>query len=415
MTLVGADIAALRSLAATYDSQAFEMVALRTAVDVAVATVGWYGADADEFRAQWQSHLRPQLTAAAESLTTAATSLRANADAQEAASTDDGSFAPPNTDKTRERLPQPTGPTLVSTEITSISGGASLWFIEAGADRTMYVDEMSDGTFRVTVMTGHQVGATVATPTPYGQWSNADGTHALGVGAGASGGVRLGTGEEYVFSSQDEVDAFEQYLRGDTVRDTVIGATRGQTDPVARSLNFLGTVGGLIWDATDGYTPPRPTAVLAEGGLYASGFAGAGNLLDTLDAATGAHATLPGGISGTLGVNEKGVAGARYEPESGLTTVYVRGDYSVNASVFSSATTPWAPSTSGTGVQAITFDQNGKVVGTPPSAYLSVPSGGGTTETVDHWGGYLQYPLPPPVDGGALGLTYDKQRTTYGD
>lgn len=88
MSLIGADVTALRHLATTYDSQASALESAQFAIAARLSAAVWVGPNADDFHGHWVTALEPGLVTAATALTTAATTLRANADAQEAVSND---------------------------------------------------------------------------------------------------------------------------------------------------------------------------------------------------------------------------------------------------------------------------------------------------------------------------------------
>lgn len=87
MVFYGADVAALRALAASMDRSASTLTGSAGAVDGAVMrATAWRGPAADRFRAQWSSTDRRRLTDLASTLQEYARRLRANADAQDQAS-----------------------------------------------------------------------------------------------------------------------------------------------------------------------------------------------------------------------------------------------------------------------------------------------------------------------------------------
>lgn len=83
---VGADIAALRQLGATMDTQAETLLAIQAQISANVAAVAWTGIDATGFADTWNFQDSPRLTACVTALTEAAETVRRNADAQDGAS-----------------------------------------------------------------------------------------------------------------------------------------------------------------------------------------------------------------------------------------------------------------------------------------------------------------------------------------
>lgn len=94
MSMYGADIAEMRSLAARFDQTAARLDADRMAVGNAIQISAWVGPFATQFRLQWNSEHSKRVHAVAELLRAAARTLRANADDQERVSAADGGAAP---------------------------------------------------------------------------------------------------------------------------------------------------------------------------------------------------------------------------------------------------------------------------------------------------------------------------------
>jgi len=85
-TLWGADVDALRALARTTEDSARRLESVRDHVDSLVATTRWRGGDAEQFRGEWSTTLRGAVHRASSTLAGVATTLRADADAQDDAS-----------------------------------------------------------------------------------------------------------------------------------------------------------------------------------------------------------------------------------------------------------------------------------------------------------------------------------------
>lgn len=90
MTMYGADVAALRSLAAQLDRAADQLEDHRTFLGNAVQHSSWLGPDAERFRGQWEGEHNARVAASARLLRDTATTVRRNADDQERASAVDG-------------------------------------------------------------------------------------------------------------------------------------------------------------------------------------------------------------------------------------------------------------------------------------------------------------------------------------
>ncbi|MBD5785761.1 hypothetical protein IF650_06165 [Cellulosimicrobium terreum] len=86
MTTYGADVAALRALAAQVDTAVRDLEAARRDLTALVEGTRWIGLDADELRGRWSTTDARALTAAVSALDAAASALRRNADEQERAS-----------------------------------------------------------------------------------------------------------------------------------------------------------------------------------------------------------------------------------------------------------------------------------------------------------------------------------------
>ncbi|SEQ81610.1 hypothetical protein SAMN05444745_111108 [Arthrobacter sp. OV608] len=93
MTMYGADVAELRSLAAQFDRAADQLDEHRTFLGNAVQHSPWLGPDAERFRGQWDSEHNARVATAARLLRDTAATVRRNADEQERVSAVDGGGA----------------------------------------------------------------------------------------------------------------------------------------------------------------------------------------------------------------------------------------------------------------------------------------------------------------------------------
>lgn len=90
MTMVGADVGALRSLSKLFDDTAHRFERTGSELTASLARSSWSGADAARFRSDWNARLRPRLTDVAQDLSESAVRLREEADEQERASESGG-------------------------------------------------------------------------------------------------------------------------------------------------------------------------------------------------------------------------------------------------------------------------------------------------------------------------------------
>ncbi|MCF4121022.1 WXG100 family type VII secretion target [Antribacter sp. KLBMP9083] len=86
----GADIAQLRTLAATIREKTQTLEAARAQVDSLIDGLDWFGPNAEEFYAEWSGMHRGNMSAAIDTLTQAGDALDRNADSQEQTSEDAG-------------------------------------------------------------------------------------------------------------------------------------------------------------------------------------------------------------------------------------------------------------------------------------------------------------------------------------
>lgn len=390
MVFLGADVAALRELAGVFASRAEQLASVADVAGDAVTTVEWSGPDAEALRERWHGEMELALRAASALLADCARRLGENAADQESTSSaDDGSPAGlsgsggpavpgggPGGGSTVTPPPTPeaeSAPTIVATDTYTSEVSGSVWYVEGGQRVEIRVDELSDGTYRLTELYGASGGATAGTPLPYAQGTA--GEYDVNGGAAVSGGAGIqgNVGVEYMFSSQEEVDAFVAYQQRQTMHG--VGINRFDT-----------------------YDPPEPTAVIFEAGEYGSGAAGAA-VPTTVVPLVGGHAE----------VQAEGLAGVRYDEGAGTTTVYVRGD--ATAEISGQAFVPGDGEVGGPGVVAVTYDSQGNVVPNPPSSLVAAPAGG-ETETISEAGGSVGVSLPVVGGAGASG-GFEHERTEY--
>lgn len=210
MTMYGADIAALRSLAAQLDRAADQLDAHRTFLGNVVQQSPWHGPDADRFRGEWQGRHSPRVATSARLLRETAATVRQNADQQERASAVDGAAH------------------------ISVSGAVAGGAAGMGAASLNVVGGVLDG-----VQEGIDQIREGALPGGTKPWDllkvTADGAKLLGVGLPVVGKI-------------DE--AMDVYSLADKVRQGTFNVFDG-ADAVSMGLRHLGKVGELAAVAVD--------------------------------------------------------------------------------------------------------------------------------------------------------------------
>ncbi|MFV0307101.1 MAG: hypothetical protein ACK5OX_05095 [Desertimonas sp.] len=161
MTRLGADVEQLESLARSFDSARRDLGATARELSNRTSSVFWVGRDADDFRRRWSQASAPALRQLGQTLDDAATSLRRQAGEQRRASTHD-STAPPidhgaakrGSGDVHDAGQDESQPLVIRTEIYDSSGSVFAF----GAGQEIRVDEISDGTFRLTMSADASVG-----------------------------------------------------------------------------------------------------------------------------------------------------------------------------------------------------------------------------------------------------------------
>lgn len=81
--MIGMNVEEVRGLARTLDAKAGDIDQIINTVESQLGTTTWVGKDADQFRNDWNSQLKPDLKRVAEALRKAAGTARTNAQMQE--------------------------------------------------------------------------------------------------------------------------------------------------------------------------------------------------------------------------------------------------------------------------------------------------------------------------------------------
>ena len=169
---------------------------------------------------------------------------------------------PPTTDT------PPTEPYVVQTTDSQVNLGVSGSVIDLGGGLEMKIEQMSDGTYRVTISASAKAGATTG---PDGAYIGGNvGKYVFGFGgqAGISGDVQGMLGAEFTLSSKEELEQFEKWIAyvsaGEKVGEKVGGKVGGKDGGEVGSTlgDIVGGIAGGIAGILAGYKPPQPSALI---------------------------------------------------------------------------------------------------------------------------------------------------------
>lgn len=369
MAQLGADDVQVDQLAVTFDSTSQKLSTAESTISSLVRSLRWVGPDADVFKTKWDSGMRSQLTNVADRLEGVAKDLRAQAEAQRTASAGDGSGAPvppaatnPQTslqeemaelrrqraeamqrlaaadrwadehgrqqirdladasdaeqrawwdsltdDQQAALLRNDPGALFgldglpadvraearadyidsvrsdleISSTADTITGELNIAWVHLGVEGSAGIVEQADGTFRVDLSLDGEIGANLGSK-----------------GAKGHAGIGAGVSQSYEFDSLEEAEAF------------VDGLYEKLTPDIDASI-FKGP-GGLMADTVDDVV-----GYLGDHSDQRSSFEGELRLEGEVDLDVGAFE-----------VNVSGEAGARYNFDSGETTLFVGGSAS---------------------------------------------------------------------------------------
>jgi len=151
----------------------------------------------------------------------------------------------------------------------NIDASVSIAFIDLGADGTMSVERMSDGTYKVTVGGKAGAAAVASAGEAKGGLKIGDYGGEIALSAEASAGLFAGAGVEYEFGSKKEADAFTKYVHRTIAKNGVksVGVSPAVGLGVDAASWLIDKVTGYDYD------PPSPNASYYEAGV--SGNAGA--------------------------------------------------------------------------------------------------------------------------------------------
>ncbi|MGY4643340.1 hypothetical protein [Cellulomonas sp. URHB0016] len=188
--------------------------------------------------------------------------------------------APGSLDADGDRVPDE--PCTVGTDDENIDATVSIAFVDIGTSGTMTIEQMSDGTYKVTV--GGQVGAdaVLSAGEAKGGLEIGDYGGQVALSADLSAGLFAGAGVEYEFGSKKEADAFADYVHRTLVKEGAASLAGPAVGPGAHLL-------GQLFDKVTGYDykPPSPGYSYYEGGTSV----GAGAAADIVAAGGSAEAS----------------------------------------------------------------------------------------------------------------------------
>ncbi len=306
----GADVDALRLLAAALEDSGGRLAALHAELSGAIASVMWRGGDADRFRSEWAAQ-QGSAAAVARRLVAAGAGVRVDADQQalvsspSSISVGSSSGLTALVDAPRRLLdPAPARVRWYDVEIEGVAG------VAASAGVELRVEELADGRSRIVETASAGLGA------------GRDGGGTFGVALGDRGWAIGGDGEAAISGTvfgettwivpTSDVDAFVAHRAAElAVGEGETAAAQG----ALRAVPFLGFVAGAVGAGpildTLSYRPPAPVSRgLAVG-------------IDGRAAAVGSGATASAGASLSSAV----VAGATVDRRTGVTTARLAGEF----------------------------------------------------------------------------------------
>lgn len=218
----------------------------------------------------------------------------------------------------------------------------SVMWVQAEGGALIRVEELSDGSFRVSREGSAGLGGQVDTGA--GVTVTVDGTTVGGSAqASASALLAAGGGATWVVDA-NEKDQLVNYLKDERNWDTVQGVL-GAAGPAGTVAGWVGDAGRSLWNwATDAYSPPAPDEIYGYGGIEGNAGASASGLVQNADAS----------------VSTSTVLGTRIDTSTGATTVYYEGQIDLGAG-YQSVLEGTEASASGTvrPLVAVTYDPQG--------------------------------------------------------
>jgi hypothetical protein len=246
----------------------------------------------------------------------------------------------------------PEGPCTVQQDGTHLEAGVSVSFISLGSSGDMSVEQLSDGTYRVTV--GGELGADASLSAGEAQGKLFIGEYGGEIGAEASvaAGVFAGAGVEYTFGSKADADEFTGWVERSVAKEGAESVSGALVPGAGVSVEVL----SWLWDKVTGYdyVPPAPDASYYEGGISANGSASAGGIV----------------AGGSATADYQNALGVKFDHITGSTTIYNRVSLDAEAAVqlgLSSTDGNWGAGGAGSAgiemVVATTMDEDFQITG----------------------------------------------------
>ena len=214
----------------------------------------------------------------------------------------------------------------VATDTTTMEAGVSIAFVDLGAEGSLSVDRMSDGTYRVTLNGDVSAKAVASAGEAHGGLEIMGYGGSIELSAEAAAGVHAGGGAEFTFDSMEDVQKFNGWVQRKFAQNAIASVT-GPAAPIV-GIGLEGA--SQLWDWVRGksYTPPLPTAVFAEGGTVGNAGAGVG----------------VGVAGGSASFETSNAIGTKIDMKTGDITVYSKVEMTAEAAAqlgFSSSDPNW--------------------------------------------------------------------------
>ncbi|MCL2422730.1 MAG: hypothetical protein FWD11_02370 [Micrococcales bacterium] len=189
-----------------------------------------------------------------------------------------------------EKAP-PKGPYVTQSDELKIDAGISISFVDLGGGIGMAVEELSDGTYRVTLVDKAKLGASLTAGEVKGKLKIGEYGGSLEASAALSASLEGAYAVERTFNSPEEVLEFQVWATrqyGEDALKQALGPVVGMSVPVI----------SWMFDKMMGYDykPPDPSAIYFEAGGSATGKASIGGII----AGAGAEASFANALGTRL-------------------------------------------------------------------------------------------------------------------
>jgi hypothetical protein len=213
---------------------------------------------------------------------------------------------------------KPQSPCVLSTDTDTHAYSLDVTFVHVGGGGTIKVEQMSDGTYRVSMEGGAEGGVTAGLGGGFSVTVN-DNTYGGEASLDAAAYAMLTAGVSWNVSGKSDKDKLVNYLKDERNWAEISSAVSGAAGPLGAVAGGATDVGHHIWNwiTGDDYAPPAPDEVYGQAGV--GGDAG------------GTAAGITGGAS--AGVDMSEALGARVDTATGRTTVYFASTLSGDASI----------------------------------------------------------------------------------